>query len=74
MNIEVRLFATLRAGRFKKENRVYDIGSTVQVIIDDLNIPHDDIAIILVNGRDGLMTTQLNDADTLSVFPPVGGG
>lgn len=74
MNVEVRLFATLRNERFKKEKREYPEGTIVQVIIDDLDIPHDDIAILLVNGRDGYLTTTLKHEDTLSVFPPVGGG
>jgi molybdopterin converting factor small subunit len=74
MKVEIRLFATLRTDRFKKEERSVEEGTTVQVIVDDLNIPHEDIAILLVNGRDGELSSPLKDGDTVSLFPPVGGG
>lgn len=73
MNIEIRLFATLRMGRFKKESRTYQ-ETTPREILDELNIPEEDVAILLINGKDGLMDTNLKDGDVLSVFPPVGGG
>jgi sulfur carrier protein len=73
MNIEVRLFATLRRGRFKKEVKEYE-ACTPQVILKDLSIDLSDVAILLVNGRDGQLQQNLNDGDVVSVFPPVGGG
>jgi molybdopterin converting factor small subunit len=73
MHIEVRLFATLRKGRFKRETFEYE-SSTPAYILSQLNIPHEDVAILLVNGRDGSFDQPLNDGDTVSIFPPVGGG
>lgn len=74
MTIEVRLFATLREGRWKKSQLQYEIGTTPRDIIRDLNIDEKDIAILLINGRDGGFDIELNDGDVLSIFPPVGGG
>jgi molybdopterin converting factor small subunit len=74
IKIEVRLFATLRNNRFKKDVKEFDEGTTPNVILKDLDIDYEDVAILLINGRDGLLDTVLEDGDTLSVFPPVGGG
>lgn len=75
MHITVKLFATFRDGRFKidvielpeGENRVIDI-------LQSLGISQEEVAICLVNGRDSNVQTILADGDTLSLFPPVGGG
>ncbi|NHB67470.1 MoaD/ThiS family protein [Perlabentimonas gracilis] len=74
MQIKVKLFATLREGREREQ--IMDVASdiTPSDIIKKLNIPLEDVAILFVNGRNGLMDQHLNDGDTLSIFPPVGGG
>ena len=74
MRIEVRLFATLREGRGKVLQKDLAPGSSVETIADSLNIPREEIAILLINGRDGALKTVLQDGDIVSIFPPVGGG
>lgn len=74
MEVEVRLFATLRDGRDKKVYLPWEKGITPRHIIDQLNINEEDVAILLINGRDGDMETVLRTEDYLSIFPPVGGG
>ncbi|WP_350342893.1 MoaD/ThiS family protein [Proteinivorax tanatarense] len=75
MEIEVRLFATLREGRWKKNTMSFSTSSvTPKVIAEQLQIDEGDIAILLVNGRDGSLNTELSDGDVVSIFPPVGGG
>lgn len=74
MQIKVRLFATLREGRGKELMMDLDNGTTPQMIIDKLEIKREDVAILLVNGMDGTFEQQLKDGDTVSIFPPVGGG
>ncbi|AVX21481.1 MULTISPECIES: MoaD/ThiS family protein [Carboxydocella] len=74
MKVTVKLFATLRTGRFKVETREYPEGTTVGRIVEELGIPEEELALILVNGRDVELEHQLTDGDTLSLFPPVGGG
>jgi sulfur-carrier protein len=74
MQIKVRLFATLRDGRGKELMMDFDPGTTPQLIMDKLDIKKEDVAILLVNGMDGKFEQQLKDGDTVSIFPPVGGG
>lgn len=69
--IEVRLFATLREGRSR---RSYIDAKDIREILDILNIKEEEIAMLLLNGRDATLDTQINDGDILSIFPPVGGG
>ena len=74
MSIEVRLFATLREGRDKKVFYEFEKGISAKKIIGMLSIKEEDVAILLINGRDGGLDVELNDGDTVSIFPPVGGG
>lgn len=74
MQIKVRLFATLRANRGKE--LVLDLaeGASVMDIIEELKIDKEEVAILLINGRDGQLDTPLKNEDVVSIFPPVGGG
>lgn len=74
MNVNVKLFATLRDGRFKAEMANLDDKSRIVDVIHRYDIPPDEVAIRLVNGRHADDDQILNDGDTLSLFPPVGGG
>lgn len=74
MQIKVRLFATLREGRGKEIFLELEEGQTPRDIIEKLQIPVEDVAILLINGRDGQLNTKLIFSDVVSVFPPVGGG
>jgi molybdopterin converting factor small subunit len=73
MVIEVRLFATFRDGRGKKVHVEQD-APTVRSILKSLEITEDEVAILLINGRDGSFDQVLEIGDYISVFPPVGGG
>jgi molybdopterin converting factor small subunit len=74
MNVEVRLFATLRRGRFNRQ--VVDVpqGSTVTDVCRRLAIGLNEVAIVLVNGLEAPRERELVSGDTLSLFPGVGGG
>ncbi len=74
MEIKVRLFATLRENRGKELMIKIANGDTVNQIIAELNIEKEEVAILLINGRDGLLDTPLKEGDVVSIFPPVGGG
>ncbi len=79
MEIEVKLFATLRdylpkgSSRFSCKMEV-DGPSRVQDILSRLKIPEDMPKIILVNGIHGKKDQVLNEGDVVSIFPPVAGG
>jgi sulfur-carrier protein len=74
MEVNVKLFATLREGRFKEQK--IDVRDTSRVIdvIDSYAIPKEDIAICFVNGRHADKQQTLKNGDTIALFPPVGGG
>ncbi|MFV3012914.1 MoaD/ThiS family protein [Clostridium botulinum] len=75
MKIEVRLFAYFREGRDKKYfMEINKENTTPRHILEELNIKVEEVAILLINGRDGKVDTLLKDGDVLSLFPPVGGG
>lgn len=74
MDVKVKLFATLREGRGKEVIMPCKKGVTPRDILRTLHISEEDVAILLINGRDGEMETNLVEGDYLSVFPPVGGG
>ena len=74
MHIKVRLFATLREGRQKEYTMEFPEKVSASDIIDRLNINIRDVAILLINGIDHPLESELNDSDIVSVFPPVGGG
>lgn len=74
MEINVKLFATLREGRFKVEKTKLNDNSRVIDVIEKYDLPLEEVAICYVNGRDADNDHVLKDGDTVSLFPPVGGG
>ncbi|NBG86998.1 MoaD/ThiS family protein [Isachenkonia alkalipeptolytica] len=74
MEIQIKLFATLREGRGKLVTKEFSSAVTPKEVLEALNINEEDVAILLVNGLDGTLDQELQDGDMLSVFPPVGGG
>ena len=79
MEIEVKLFATLRdylpkgSGQFSCKVEVNST-DTVRDILKRLKIPEEIPKIILVNGVHSNLDRFLKFGDILSVFPPVAGG
>lgn len=43
-------------------------------ILDLLEIPHEEVAICLINGFHSKIENPVKDGDILALFPPVGGG
>ena len=72
--VEVRLFAGLRQGRQKIYQMETGSVSTVQDVMDVLNIQRSEVNILLVNGFHQKPETELKDEDIVSLFPAVGGG
>lgn len=72
--ILVKLFATLREGRGKTVLVPYQENLTPRDILEELKIPPEEVAIHLINGRDGRLDQILGPQDYLSFFPPMGGG
>ena len=74
MKLEVRLFAYLREGRDKKVYLDITDQTTVQDILDRLEIEKKDASLMLINGHDATTSSTFKQGDYLSLFPPVGGG
>ena len=80
MNVELRLFASLRkklppgSPRGKCDLKVPD-GTTIGQVLERMDIPRASAQMVLVNGdHDRGFDRVLQDGDVLSVFPPVAGG
>ena len=79
MEIEVKLFATLRdylpkgSSQFSCKVEVNST-DTVRDVLKRLRIPEEIPKIILVNGVHSNLDRVLKFGDILSVFPPVAGG
>jgi sulfur-carrier protein len=74
MKVKLKLFATLREGREKIIDLDLSEGTVIEQVLKRYDIEKSEIAICLINGRDAEFDRELADGDTLSLFPPVGGG
>jgi molybdopterin converting factor small subunit len=74
MKVEVRLFAALREGRFRK--RLLDVPDDTALagLLERFGLSAERIGLRLVNGRWSDFDTVLADGDVVSLFPGVGGG
>jgi molybdopterin converting factor small subunit len=74
MQVTIKLFATLRQGRFDIDIIDLPPGTLVGEIVARLGIPEKEVTLIFINGRHGDFASELHDGDSLAMFPPVGGG
>lgn len=74
MKVIVKLFAVLRVGRFKEKSLDYPDGTTIEDVIQNLELPTEHVDILLLNGVHAERECSLQDGDTLSVLPMVEGG
>ncbi len=75
MQITLKVFATLR--NYLKSGEatyIHEGPLSVRELIRAYDIPEAEATIILVNGIHCALEKDLVDGDTVSVFPPVGGG
>lgn len=74
MNVEVRLFAYLRDGRFNRQTVNLPDSTTLRDLLATLTIQPEQVAMPLINGRYSDLDQPLRDNDVASLFPPVAGG
>lgn len=72
--LEIRLFATFREGRDKIVYLPAADYPTADSVIKKLDIPKEDVAILLINGKHSKLIDTVTDGDVIALFPPVGGG
>lgn len=74
LRVVIKLFASLRIGRFKTEERSMPEGSTVLDALNLLELQPHKVSIVRVNSKAVSDDHVLQDSDQLSLFPPMGGG
>jgi len=74
MQITVRLIGAFRIDRFKEEMIDCSIATSVDEIVQQLQIPRRALGTVLINGVHARIETPLNEGDTLALLPILGGG
>lgn len=74
MAVEVRLFATFRNGRFKTKELDLPADCTVKAVLKNVEIPADEVGVLMVNGMSVGFDQKLSDNDVVAIFPAIGGG
>lgn len=74
MEIQVKLFANFRDGRWKNKNLSFNKEVDIRFILGQLQIKEEDLGIALINGAYSEVESVLKDKDILALFPPIGGG
>lgn len=73
MEVNVKLFAYLREGRFCEKKTNMEDSSCVIDVIEKCDLPVEQIRLCFVNGRHAKSDCILHDGDCVSFFPHVGG-
>ena len=47
---------------------------TIKDLANRLNLPFPQLHLIMINGEQGSLDTEIKDGDRIGFFPPVGGG
>ena len=74
-HIQLKLFATLQ--QFmpdSADNFTIEAGTTIQNLLDKLDIPPAKAKLIFIDGIKADMNQTLNGGECVGIFPPVGGG
>jgi molybdopterin converting factor small subunit len=74
MQVEVRLFAVFRQGRFNRTEMDLPEGTPLRDLILQLEIPEKEVSLPLVNGQYSPLDRVLAAGDVVALFPAVGGG
>lgn len=75
LTIDLRLFATLQPyAPPNASSYPVEVGTTIEKIVEALNIPKDQIKLIFSNGVRCDGSTIVQDGDRIGIFPPIGGG
>ena len=74
-HIQIKLFATLQ--RFmpaSAENYPIETGTTIRMLLQQLDLPENKAKLIFIDGIKAELTTVLEGGERIGIFPPVGGG
>jgi len=74
MRVLVNLYSGLRIDRFAEAEVELPEGAAVADLLDKLQIPLQDVGIVVVNARSGTFQQKLQADDRITLIPPIGGG
>jgi len=74
MEVEVKLFATLRRRNFQQGKVILREEPTPFDLLARLEVPASEVAVVLVNGRHARLDDRLHQGDTVAFFPAIAGG
>lgn len=77
IEIEVRFYSSLlrfSPGGSKTARLQVAKGSSINELLDFLEIPRTVVYLVLVNGKQAARELALTDGDEIALVPPVGGG
>jgi sulfur carrier protein len=74
MDIEIRLFESLKKHQLGDGKVRLSAGSRVCDLLASLGISEDDVGILMVNRADGRFDQLLQHGDVVTLIPPIGGG
>ena len=74
MRVLVSLYSGLRIDRFAEAEVELPEGAAVTDLMDKLQIPLQDVGIVVVNARSGTFQQKLQADDRITLIPPIGGG
>lgn len=74
MQITVKLVGAFQDGRFREDVRCYSDGTSVQQVVDTLQLPQQILGIVLINGVHADFEDVLSEGDRLTLLPILDGG
>ena len=74
MDVEVRLFESLKKHQPEGGKVQLAEGSRVSDLLTALGISTDDVGILMINRVDGRFDQLIQNGDVVTLIPPIGGG
>jgi molybdopterin synthase sulfur carrier subunit len=74
MEVEVKLFATLRRPEFEQGMVILAEKLTALDLLTQIQVPASEVAVVLVNGRHARLDERLHQGDRVAFFPAIAGG
>jgi molybdopterin synthase sulfur carrier subunit len=74
MQVQVRLYATFRNGRFNEQVRDYPAGTCIGKVLEELAIDESQVGTLFLDHKYAARDHTLHEGAKLGIFPLVGGG
>lgn len=75
MRVKVKHYFSLALLGGANENHIeLDDGSSVDDLLPLLGLKHEEVGIVIVNGKEGVWGQKLEEDDVITLIPHIGGG